>query len=57
VSTSGEAVLAAMRNEPLAAPVRRLDLAHRPELAAVGEGVRPASLYDQLVQTDEEVAA
>jgi transposase len=54
---SVEAVLAAMRNEPLAAPVRRLDLAHRPELAAVGEGVRPASLYDQLVQTDEEVAA
>jgi hypothetical protein len=54
---SVEAVVAAMRNEPLSVPVRRLDLAHRPELAAVGEGVRPASLYDQLAREDEEVAA
>jgi transposase len=52
-----EAVLATMRNEPLSAPRRRLDLAHRPELAAVGEGVRPAGLYDQLAQQGEEVAA
>jgi transposase len=54
---SVEAVVAAMRNEPLAAPVRRLDLAHRPELAGVGEGVRPANLYDALAQEGEEVAA
>jgi len=54
---SVEAVVAAMRNEPLSAPVRRLDLAHRPELAGVGEGIRPVSLYDQLAQEGEEVAA
>jgi transposase len=54
---SVEAVLAAMRDEPLTTPVRRLDLAHRPELASVGEGIRPASLYDALVQEGEEVAA
>ncbi len=53
---SVEAVLAMMRNEPLATPRRRLDLAHRPELAAAGEGIRPASLYDQLDRADEEVA-
>jgi transposase len=54
---SVEAVVAAMRNEPLCAPARRLDLAHRPELAGVGEGIRPASLYDALAQESEEVAA
>jgi transposase len=54
---SVEAVVAAMRNEPLCAPVRRLDLAHRPELAGVGEGIRPASLYDALAHEGEEVAA
>jgi transposase len=54
---SVEAVVAAMRNEPMPAPQRRLDLAHRPELAGVGDGTRPASLYDQLTSADEEVAA
>jgi len=54
---SVEAVVAAMRNEPMPAPNRRLDLAHRPELAGVGDGTRPASLYDQLTSADEEVAA
>jgi len=54
---SVEAVVAAMRNEPLSAPARRLDLAHRPELAGVGEGIRPASLYDELAREGEEVAA
>ncbi|MFH0980687.1 MAG: IS21 family transposase [Planctomycetota bacterium] len=54
---SVEAVVAAMRNEPLTTPVRRLDLAHRPELAGVGEGIRPVSLYDQLARAGEEVAA
>jgi transposase len=53
---SVEAVLTMMRNEPLATPRRRLDLAHRPELAAAGEGIRPASLYDQLARAGEEVA-
>ncbi len=54
---SVEAVVAAMRNEPLSAPVRRLDLAHRPDLAGVGDGIRPASLYDELAREGEEVAA
>ena len=54
---SVEAVIAAMRNEPPATPVRRLDLAHRPELADVGDGIRPAGLYDQLACEPEEVAA
>jgi hypothetical protein len=54
---SAEAVLSAMRNEPLPTTVHRLDLAHRPELAAVGNGIRPAALYDQLVSAEEEVAA
>ena len=53
---SVEAIVAAMRNEPLAAPVRRLDLAHRPELVGVGEGIRPASLYDALARESKEVA-
>jgi hypothetical protein len=53
---SVEAVVAAMRNEPLSTPVRRLDLAHRPELAAVGEGIRPTSLYGELTQVDNEPA-
>lgn len=52
-----EAVIAAMRNEPVPVTVHRLDLAHQPELAAVGNGIRPAGLYDQLLSTDEEVAA
>jgi hypothetical protein len=53
---SVEAIVAAMRNEPLSTPVRRLDLAHRPELAAVGEGIRPTSLYDELIGEDEPPA-
>jgi transposase len=52
-----EAVIAAMRNEPPPPPVRRLDLAHRPELAGVGDGIRPAGQYDQLACAAEEVAA
>ena len=54
---SVEAVVAAMRNEPMPGPKRRLDLAQRPELAGVGDGTRPASLYDQLASADEEAAA
>jgi len=55
-SSRALAVLTMMRNEPLTTPRRRLDLAHRPELAAAGEGIRPASLYDQLARAGEEVA-
>jgi hypothetical protein len=52
-----EAVIAAMRNEAPVASARRLDLAQRPELAEVGEGIRPAGLYDQLACAAKEVAA
>ena len=54
---SVEAVVTAMRNEPMPPPRRRLDLGHRPELADVGDGIRPTNLYDQLASTDKEVAA
>jgi transposase len=41
------AVVNVLRNEPLR-PALRLDLSQRQELAGVGEGTRPLSLYDQL---------
>lgn len=44
---SDEAVAGVLRNQPLA-PTVRLDLAHRPDLALVGSGIRPVRLYDQL---------
>jgi hypothetical protein len=54
---SDEAVLGVLRNEPIHSGHRRLDLSHRPELCNVGDGIRPASLYDQLLDTRElEVA-
>jgi hypothetical protein len=43
---SDEAVAGVLRNQPLA-PTVRLDLAHRPDLALVGSGIRPVRLYDQ----------
>lgn len=43
------AIVQALRNDPQPAPARRLDLSHRPELAAVGSGLRPAALYDALL--------
>ena len=46
---SDEAVLGVLRNEPLVQAHRQLDLSHRPELCHVGDGIRPAALYDQLV--------
>jgi len=52
---SDEAILGVLRNEPVS-PSRRLDLSHRPELCQVGDGIRSASVYDQLV-SGEEVAA
>jgi len=52
---SDEAVQGVLRNEPLQ-PTTRLDLSHRPELLEVDSGVRPADIYDQLLN-GEEVAA
>ncbi len=52
---SDEAILGVLRNEPVS-PSRRLDLSHRPELSQVGDGIRSASVYDQLL-SGEEVAA
>jgi transposase len=46
------AIAQALRNDPQPAPTRRLDLSHRPELAAVGSGLRPASLYDALLSSE-----
>ena len=48
---SDEAVLGVLRNEPINRTHRRLDLSHRPELLNVGDGIRPAALYDQLLHT------
>lgn len=52
---SDDAVLGVLRHEPPAAP-GRLDLSHRPELVVVGEGIRPAALYDRLRTAAGEVA-
>ena len=52
---SDDAVLGVLRNEPLQ-PTTRLDLSDRPELLEVDSGVRPANIYDQLLN-GEEVAA
>jgi len=48
---SDEAVLGVLRNEPINHGHRRLDLSHRPELCNVGTGIRPAALYDQLLNS------
>ena len=54
---SDEAVLGVLRHEPIHSTHRRLDLSDRPERCHVGDGVRPASLYDQLHRAgDMEVA-
>ena len=52
---SDEAVLGVLRNEPLR-PTTRLNLSDHPELLEVDSGVRPADIYDQLLD-GEEVAA
>ncbi len=54
---SVDAIVASLRNEPPPRPTLRLDLAHHPELAAVGEGVRPASIYDELTRQQQEFFA
>ncbi len=48
---SDEAVLGVLRNEPINHTPRQLDLSHRPELLNVGDGIRPAALYDRLLHT------
>jgi len=54
---SDEAVLGVLGNEPIYHGHRRLDLSHRPELWNVGDGIRPAALYDRLLHARElEVA-
>lgn len=50
---SDEAVLGVLRNEPINHGHRRLDLSHRPELRNLGDGIRPAAMYDQLLRTRE----
>ena len=52
---SDEAVRGVLRNQPVR-PTGRLDLSDRPELMNVDEGIRSASVYDQLLSR-EEVAA
>jgi len=55
---SDEAVLGVLRNELIDNTHHRLDLSHRPELMTVGDGIRPAALYDCLLhdQVAEVVA-
>ncbi len=48
---SDEAVLGVLRNEPVDRMHRPLDLSHRPELLNVGDGIRPAAMYDRLLHT------
>ncbi len=51
-----EAVLGVLRNQPMP-PRTQLDLSDRPHLRLVGDGIRPAALYDALRQVREEVVA
>ncbi len=50
---SDEAVLGVLRNEPIDHTHRPLDLSHRPELLNVGNGIRPAALYDRLLDPQD----
>lgn len=54
---SVDAIVSALRNEPLPAPSPRLDLSHHPELAAVGDGVRSTAIYDELTRRQQQEAA
>ena len=55
---SDEAVLGVLRHEPIHHTHRPLDLSHRPELLHVGNGIRPAAMYDRLLHCqNEEVIA
>jgi transposase len=50
---SDEAVLGVLRHEPINHGHRRLDLSHRPDLCNIGDGIRSAALYDQLLNSRE----
>ena len=52
---SDEAVAGVLSNEPLDSTHHRLDLSHRPELCNVSDGIRPASIYDDLFNYQEPV--
>ena len=52
---SDEAVLGVLSNEPLESTHHRLDLSHRPELCNVSDGIRPASIYDDLFNSQQPV--
>ena len=54
---SVDAVVASLRDEPAPRSSPRLDLADHPELALVGDGIRSTSIYDDLAEKPEEVAA
>ncbi len=49
---SRDAVLHALHGKPEPTNYHRLDLAHRPELARCGNGMRSASVYDQLCREE-----
>ncbi len=53
---SAAAVINVLRNEPRRA-VLRLDLSARDELSAIGDGIRPLSIYDQLSNDGACIAA
>jgi len=53
---SVDAIVAALRDEPVCAPSPRLDLSHHPEFAAVGDGVRSAAIYDELTRQQRQEA-
>ena len=46
-----QAIRIALQNRPTVPPPKRLELFTRPELDNVGDGVRPASTYDQLLKS------
>ena len=52
---SRDAVLHALHGKPQATTLHRLDLAHRPDLAHWGDGIRASAVYDQL--REQEVIA
>jgi len=51
---SEQAVLHSLQTHPTPPPPKRLDLFTRPALRDVGSGVRPATIYDQLMTRSSE---
>jgi len=52
---SRDAVLHTLHGKPRPTKSHRLDLAHRPDLAHWGDGIRASAVYDQLRQEEEVV--